>query len=83
VKATDITGQTRYKFLCAEEFDEDFSFACVDQLPASGSEWYTVCGRPHRSFARWMFGVSAYCLLGILLYSLLLGALRPRRAEPG
>jgi hypothetical protein len=81
VEATDITGHTRFKFLCAEDFDEDFSFTCVDKLPSSGSEWYTVCGRAHRSFSRWMFGVSAYCLLGILLYSLLLGALRPRRPD--
>ena len=76
VESTDITGMKRYKFLCAEDFDEDFSFGCVDALPAQGAEWYTVCGRPHTSFARWMLGVSALGLVGVLLYGAMLGAFR-------
>ncbi len=84
VKATDIAGHVRYRYLCADDFDEDFSFECINReapqgpwfinkRPAAGSEWYTVCGRPHKSFSRWMLGVSALCLLGMLLYSYLLG----------
>lgn len=79
VEATDITGLTRYKYLCAEDYDEDFTFACVDRLPAEGSEWYTVCGRAHTDFPRWMAGVSALGALGILLYMYLLGGLGRRR----
>lgn len=83
VEATDITGLTRFKYLCAEDFDEDFSFACVDRLPAAGSEWYTVCGRAHTSFPRWMAGVAGLGALGILVYLYLLGGLRRGRGEPG
>ena len=79
VEATDIAGLTRYKYLCAEDFEEDFSFACVEALPEEGSEWYTVCGRAHRHFARWLLGVTGLGSLGVLLYSYLLGALRRRR----
>ena len=79
VEATDITGLTRYKYLCADDFDEDFSFACVDTLPEAGSEWYTVCGKPHRDFLRWLLGVTGLGLLGVVLYSHLLGAWRRPR----
>ena len=79
-KATDISGHTRYKFLCAQDFDEDFSFDCVPSLPAAGSDWYTVCGRPHKDRQRFLLGVGALGGLGILLYSFLLGTLRRRRA---
>lgn len=78
VEATDITGLTRYQFLCAEDFDEDFSFDCTE-LPGEGAEWYTVCGRPHTSYARWLLGVSGLGVAGIALYSFLLGPLRRRR----
>lgn len=74
VEATDIAGHTRRKFICAQQYDEDFSFDCVAELPAEGAHWYTVCGRPHTSFPRWMAGVSALGLLGAALYSVLLGA---------
>jgi hypothetical protein len=79
VEATDIAGLTRYQYLCAEDFDEDFTFACPElagALPAAGSEWYTVCGRPHTDFPRWLLGVGAFGIVGVLLYSYLLGGLR-------
>lgn len=76
VEATDITGMTRYEFVCAEDFDEDYSFDCVDRLPAAGSEWYTVCGRPHTNFGRWMAGVGGLGLAGVLLYGWMLGRRR-------
>ncbi len=79
VEATDIAGLKRYKFLCAEDFDEDFSFACVDELPEEGSEWYTVCGRAHTSFLKWMLGVTGLGLVGVFLYTFLLGAWRRTR----
>lgn len=78
VEAKDITGNVRYQYVCAADFDEDYSFACAAP-PAEMSEWYTVCGRAHTDFPRWMLGVSALGGAGILLYSWLLGPLRRRR----
>ncbi len=79
VEATDITGLTRYQYVCADDFDEDYRFDCVEQRPAAGSEWYTVCGKPHSSFGRWMAGVGGLGFTGILLYGWMLGAFRRRR----
>jgi len=76
VEAKDITGLTRHKYLCVEDYDEDYTFACADSPPADGSRWYTVCGKPHSSFARWMAGVLALGTLGVLVFSFLLGPLR-------
>lgn len=78
VPATDITGLTRWQFICAEDYEEDFSFDCAG-VPADGAEWYTVCGRPHVSYPKWLLGVSGLGLVGIALYSFLLGPLRRRR----
>jgi hypothetical protein len=79
VEAKDIAGFTRYEFVCAEDFDEDYSFACVDALPAEGAEWYTVCGRAHTSFAKWMAGVLALGIAGIAVFTWLLSG-RSRRS---
>ncbi len=73
VEVTDITGMTRHEFLCASDFDEDFSFECVDAPPPDGSQWYTVCGRAHRDFTAWMLGVGLLGVVGIGLFTLLLG----------
>lgn len=68
VVARDITGHERHEFVCARELDEEFDFACVEQLPAEHSEWYTVCGRPHRDFATWMAGLAVLALVGGAIY---------------
>ncbi|MFO7562323.1 MAG: hypothetical protein R6X02_06740 [Enhygromyxa sp.] len=81
VEVTDITGATRHQFLCARDFDEDYSFECVDALPAEGERWYTVCGRPHQDFAVWMLGVALLGLVGIGLFTLLLGPGRQAAAR--
>jgi hypothetical protein len=81
VEAKDITGLTRYKYLCAEDNVEAFSLDCVDKPPPDGSTWYTVCGRPHTRFARLMAAVVGFGALGTLLYSYLLGAFRLRERE--
>jgi hypothetical protein len=79
VPASDIVGLQRYEFLCAEDFSEDFTFACVDRLPADHTEWYTVCGRDFPTGrSRWLFAVAGLGVLGIALYSWLLSA-RARR----
>lgn len=78
VEATDIMGLTRYEFICAQDYDEDFSFDCEPQRPAEGAQWYTVCGRPHTDFPRFMLVMALLCALGVAVYGTLLGDLRPR-----
>jgi len=72
VEAKDITGHTRFEFLCAQDFDEDFSFACVDELPRAGAEWYTVCGRPHDRFALRLSVIAGFAAMGIGWFAVLL-----------
>ena len=82
VEQTDITGFTRYEFLCTEDFEEDFTFECTQAPPADpATRWYTVCGRPHSSFGAWLGGVLALGLAGILLFSLIFGARERLRAR--
>lgn len=76
VEQTDITGMTRYEFLCATDFDEAYDFSCVDQLPAEGTRWFTVCGKAHHNFAAWLGGVSLLAAVGIASF---FGLLRWRR----
>ena len=83
MKAKDLMGNVRHKFLCAEDFDEDFTFACVDTLPAAGTQWYTVCGKAHDNFPLWMGAVSGLAAAGTLLYSFLLGGFVGSRKMSG
>jgi hypothetical protein len=83
VATTDVTGVTRYAYLCAADFDEDFTFDCTT-LPADGADWYEVCGRAYRSRGLWVGAVALLGLGGVLLYSQLLGVIRVRlRAQRG
>ena len=77
VEATDITGFTRYEFLCASDFDEDYSFECAG-APTDDTQWYTICGRAHTNFAAWMGGVGLLGLVSIGLFSFMLGSARAR-----
>jgi hypothetical protein len=63
VEATDITGATRFAYLCVDDFDEDFTFDCVDARANNGTRWYPICGRPHSSYASWL---AAMLVLGAL-----------------
>jgi hypothetical protein len=83
VEATDIAGHKRKKFICAESFDEDFTFACAGALPAEGSRWYTVCGKPHQSFSRWMGGVAGLGVVASLLYAFMLAGVGRRVGAGG
>ncbi len=79
VEARDLAGHVRYAFLCAADFDEDFSFACAPP-PPDGSRWYAVCGKPHARFGEMMGGTAALTSLGAALYALaLLGRRRWHR----
>ena len=73
VEATDITGARRFEFICAEDYDEDFSFGCAGTLPADGSAWYTVCGQSHARFATTMLATAAMAAVGAAAYAALLG----------
>ena len=78
---TDITGVTRRKFLCVDDYEEDFTFDCTT-LPADGTQWYTICGRPHTNYAVYATAVGGLSLGGVLVFSLLFGAMGgARRAE--
>ncbi len=77
VEAKDLMGLTRKKYVCAEDFDEDYTFTCVDTTPEPYAEWYTVCGRGHRQFPRFMAGIMILCALGVAGYGYLLSG-RPR-----
>lgn len=83
VEATDIAGLVRYQYLCAEDFDEDYTFDCVDGLPKAGDEWYTVCGKAHTDRSRWLMGVGGLAAVGIAVYSFLLAGLGRRRRSGG
>jgi hypothetical protein len=73
VEAKDIAGLIRHEFLCVSDFTEDFSFACVGAPPPEGTTWYTICGRPHARFARWMGGLGGLAAAGLAAFLLLLG----------
>ena len=78
---TDITGVTRRKLLCVDDYEEDFTFDCTT-LPADGTQWYTICGRPHTNYAVYATAVGGLSLGGIVVFSLLFGAMGgARRAE--
>ena len=80
VEAVDITGLTRFEFLCPGDFDEDFTFACTEP-PADGARWYTVCGRSHRNRALWLGAVAALAALGVAIFGGLLGRAKTSRVS--
>ena len=82
VEATDITGATRFQYVCAQDYEEDYTFDCAGP-PAEMSEWYTVCGRPYTNKPAWLAGVGGLGVLGAALYLfLLLGTQRRPSHEP-
>jgi len=78
VEAKDITGITRYKYLCVTDYDEDFTFECVDGPPRTDSTWYTVCGRAHRNPGVWKAGLGGLGLLSAGLFMFLALAARQK-----
>ena len=73
-KETDITGTKRNKFLCVDDYQEDFTFSCTTP-PEEGTQWYTICGKAHTNYPLYAAGVGTLSLAGIVLFSLAFGAL--------
>ena len=80
VQESDIIGGTREKFLCINDYDEDFTFACATP-PADGTEWFTICGKPHTNYAAYTAAVGSLSLVGIVVLSMLFGA-KGRSGKP-
>ncbi|XP_052783470.1 uncharacterized protein LOC128222985 [Mya arenaria] len=58
---------SKKKYLCLENYDEAvFDFHCVDEKPAPGSHWYTICGTPYQNHMEYIVVVCAVCLLGLV-----------------
>ncbi len=70
VEAKDITGAVRYEFVCAADYDEDYTFC--DGPPPDGARWYTVCGKPYADRAGFLAVLAALGLVGILAFTYLL-----------
>lgn len=57
------------KYLCVDAFYEDyFSFKCLKKAPASGKEWYTICGTAFPNHMEYIVVVSSFCVLGLFWY---------------
>ncbi|KAK0051004.1 hypothetical protein Bpfe_019524 [Biomphalaria pfeifferi] len=57
------------KYLCVEHyFEEYFDFHCVKAPPASGKEWYTICGTTYKNHAEYIIVVSAFSFIGLVWF---------------
>ncbi len=85
VEESDILGGKRNKFLCIDDYEEDFTFACTTP-PADGTRWFTVCGKAHANYAAYATTVGGLSLAGIVVFSTFFGiighiAMRGGRCE--
>lgn len=81
VEESDITGNTRDKYLCVEDYAEDFTFACTTP-PAHDVQWYTVCGKEHSNYPAYVAVVSGLVLAGIAALYAVFGALGGSAGRP-
>lgn len=57
------------KYLCVDVYYEDyFDFKCIKNLPASGKEWYTICGTPFPNHMEYIIVVASFCVVGLFWY---------------
>lgn len=63
VEESDITGNTREKYLCVGDYEEDFTFACTTP-PGHDVQWYTACGKEHSNYPAYTAVVSGLALAG-------------------
>lgn len=73
------------KYLCLDAFYEDyFDFHCTKKKPASGEEWYTVCGTPFPNHKEYIVVVASFCVVALYWYwQLLRSGPLPRVEEKG
>jgi hypothetical protein len=72
---TLITGETakRRKYLCLEDYDEQyFDFRCVNKVPKTGSEWYTICGTPYPNKAEYVQVIGLICFVAFMFFGAML-----------
>ena len=82
VQDSDSTGVTRGTFLCINDYEEGFTFACTTP-PSDGTQWYTICGKAHANYAAYAGAVGGLSLAGIAVFSVLFGAIgRVRQDHP-
>jgi hypothetical protein len=63
VEQSDITGFTRFEFLCSTDYDEPFTL-CAGE-PAQNWSRYTVCGTPRHNPVAWFAGI-AFLATGVV-----------------
>ena len=80
VPESDLSGYPRFKYLCKEDYDEDYHFGCAPEqpLPPSQRSWYTICGRAHSSHALYLAALVAICLASATSLVTMLGAPRSK-----
>jgi hypothetical protein len=70
------------KFLCVDNYDEDYTFACTE-TPARGTQWFTVCGKAHTNHAGHLAAVAGLGATGSVVFTLLFGAMARVREDEG
>mmetsp|Transcript_33700 Transcript_33700/g.46114 ORF Transcript_33700/g.46114 Transcript_33700/m.46114 type:complete len:407 (+) Transcript_33700:79-1299(+) len=69
----DLSNYARFKYLCAQDYNEDFVFNCVEQiLPPHDPAWYTLCGKAHTNYLLYAWVVASFALCCVGLYAQLL-----------
>jgi len=66
VSEPNLSGLSRGKFLCSNNFDEPFT---TPSNIGSEGQWYTVTGVEHKAFDVWVISVCLISLIGITFYS--------------
>lgn len=71
----------RRAYLCAESFDEDFTFSCSEQaLPPKLPTWYTLCGKAHSHFALYVGLEAALATMAAAALATMLGGRARKKA---
>ena len=73
VEESDILGSMRERYLCIDDYSEDFTFDCTT-APADGTQWFTVCGKEHSNYAAFAAVVGGLSLAGTAVLFSLFGA---------
>ena len=68
VKGIDISGHERQVYLCKDSYEEDFSFNCK-KTDYETSQWYTVCGNPHKDKPTFVAVIGLLGLMGSIVYT--------------